>query len=134
LSNPDSAYFTATFDQAVRAIGFYITDASDWCCSSDTIGELRVVFTTASGTIVRDLTPEFNPNALVNGNVAFFGIFDPVDPFLSIAIRSDSNIPDEDSIGIDDFMVGIQAVPAPGTLGLMLGLLPAFGFLRRRPA
>ncbi len=131
LSDPGSTYFTATFDQPVRGIGFYLTDVSDWCCGAQGIGELRVVLTTGSGSSVRDLTPEFDPVNLVDGNVAFFGIFDDAAPFTSIAIRSDANIPDEDAIGIDDFMVSIQAVPAPGTLALMLGLLPVLGFVRR---
>ena len=132
LSDPGSTYFTATFDQAVRGIGFYLTDVSDWCCGAQGIGELRVELTTTSGSVVRDLTPELDPVNLVDGNVAFFGIFDDAAPFTSIAIRSDTNIPDEDAIGLDDFMVSIQAVPAPGTLALMLGLLPVLGFARRR--
>jgi hypothetical protein len=136
LSNQGSTYFTATFDQPVRGIGFYLTDPSDWaCCGPQPIGELRIELGTASGaTVVRDLTPEVDPIAIVDGNVAFYGIFDEADPFMSIAIRSDSNVPDEDAIGIDDFMVSIQAIPAPGTLALMLGVLPMLGFVRRRRA
>ena len=136
LSDPASTYFTATFDQPVRAIGFSATDPSDWaCCGPQPIGELRLVLGTESGaTVVRDLTPEFDPINLVDGNVAFFGIVDAADPFTSIAIRSDSNIPNEDAIGIDDFMVSIQAIPAPGTLAPMLGLLPVMGLVRWRGA
>jgi hypothetical protein len=135
LSNQGTTYFTATFHQAVRAIGFYVTDASDWnCCGRTNVGELRVVLTTASGTIELDLTPGINSNDILNGNTAFFGVLDNTELFTSIAIRSDASNGDEDGIGIDDVMISVNAVPAPGTLPLVLGLLPLLGFLRRRPA
>ncbi len=64
----------------------------------------------------------------------FCGVFDDVNPFTSFSIRSESNIPGKDAIGIDDFMISVAAVPAPGTLALLLGALPLLEFLRRRPA
>jgi len=132
-SDQGSTYFTATFDQAVRAIGFYVTDASDWNMFSN-VGELRVVLTTASGSLELDLTPGFDSTEIVNGNTAFFGVLDNAEPFTSIAIRSDASNGGEDGIGIDDVMISIRAVPAPGTLPLVLGLLPLLALLRRRLA
>ena len=134
LSDPGSTYFTATFDTAVRGIGFYVTDASDWaCCGGQVIGKLKVVLTTAGGSFEVDLISGFEPTDLVDGNVAFFGVFDAQDPFTSIAIRSAANIPDEDAIGIDDVMISLQQVPAPATLSLSLFvLLPGMSLLYSR--
>jgi hypothetical protein len=137
LSDQGTTFFTAAFDQAVRAIGFYITDINDWkCCnngaSPNTIGKLRLLLTSASGTTELDLTPGSDPIDLEDGNVEFFGVFDAVDPFTSIAIRSDANIPGGDGIGIDDVMISVRSVPAPGTVALLLSLLPVLGFVRSR--
>ncbi len=127
-----SNYFTATFDRGVHGIGFYITDASDW--AGTPAGEIKVLLTTASGSVELDLTPGFDPIDLVSGNVAFFGVIDAGDPFLSIALRNESNVLpiSTDGIGIDDVTIGVLAVPAPGTLPLLLGVLPGIALLRRR--
>jgi len=137
LSDQGTTFFTATFDQAVHAIGFYLTDINDWeCCSpgvpENTIGKLRLVLTGASGSTELDLSPGFDPIHLRDGNVEFFGVFDDVNPFTSIAIRSDANIPGGDAIGIDDVMISLGTVPAPGTGALLLTLLPAVWFVRSR--
>ena len=137
LSDQGTTHFTAEFDQAVRAVGFYLTDINDWeCCNNGappgTIGKLRLVLTNASGSTELDLTPGFDPINLKDGNVEFFGVFDAVDPFTSIAIRSDANIPGGDGIGIDDVMISVRSVPAPGTVALLLSLLPVLGFVRSR--
>jgi hypothetical protein len=138
LSNQGTTHFTATFDEPVRAIGFYLTDINDWeCCGANApmpIGKLRLVLTSASGSTELDLTPGFDPINLKDGNVEFFGVFDAVDPFTSIAIRSDANIPGGDGIGIDDVMISVRAVPAPGTGALLLPLLAMLGFVRSRCA
>lgn len=136
LSDQGTVHFTAEFDQAVRAIGFYLTDVDDWaCCGANApmpIGKLRLVLTSASGSTELDLTPGFDPINLTDGNVEFFGVFDAVNPFTSIAIRSDANIPGGDAIGIDDVMISVKAVPAPGTVALLLPLLPVLGWVRRK--
>jgi hypothetical protein len=136
LTESPTSYFSAAFDRPVHAIGFYATDASDW--SGTTADDIKVLLTTVSMVVELDLTPGLDPVSLVSGNVMFFGVIDTAEPFLSIALRNESGVSGDsrDGIGIDDLTIGLAAtaVPAPGTLPLLLGLLPLLGFLRRRAA
>ena len=102
LSAEGSTYFTASFDQPLRAIGFYITDASDWIGTAGPIAPLVVSLTTLSGTFDFDLTGSVDPTTIVDGNVAFFGALSAGDPITSVAIANPGSNPDEDAIGIDD--------------------------------
>ncbi|MCP5149698.1 MAG: hypothetical protein H6982_03025 [Chromatiales bacterium] len=132
LSAEGSTYFTASFDQPLRAIGFYITDASDWIGTPGPIAPLVVSLTTLSGTFDFDLTGSVDPTTIVDGNVAFFGALSAGDPITSVAIANPGSNPDEDAIGIDDVMVAVQSVPVPQTLTLLGAGLALLGWGRRR--
>jgi hypothetical protein len=124
-----NTYFVATFDQGVRAIGFDITDVSDWIGTPGPIPPLEAVFTTVSNaTVVLSLTQGLDPTTLVDGNVAFFGVFDALDPFTSFSIRSSANGPGGDAIGLDNVMISARAVPEPATLALAGVGLALLGF------
>ncbi len=131
LSEPGSTFFTATFDQALDGLGFFVSDVSDWFGFTPPVDDLFVVLGTASGaTVELDLTPGLDPTELRDGNMAFFGVIDSADPFRSIAIRSGRVASGGDALGIDNFMVSLNRVPLPGTLALVLAGLAVLA--RRR--
>lgn len=130
-----NTYFVATFDQGVQAIGFDITDVSDWIGNVDPVPPLEAVFTTVSNaSVVLSLTQGLDPRTLNDGNIAFFGVFDALDPFTSFSIRSSANAPAGDAFGLDNVMIGLRAaaVPEPGTLALIGGVLSVLALARRR--
>ncbi|MGE0388115.1 MAG: hypothetical protein AB7Q97_25600 [Gammaproteobacteria bacterium] len=128
LTQRDSTYFTVDFDTPLRALGFYITDASDWAGSPPgTIANLQVTLYRGTDTEVLDLFGGLDVTTVVNANFAFFGVVDAGAPITGISIANPASNPDADAIGIDD--VQIAPVPLPPAAAL---LLPGLALLRRR--
>ncbi|MBL8483912.1 MAG: hypothetical protein JNJ60_17075 [Rhodocyclaceae bacterium] len=125
-----SGYFTISLDTPVSALGFYITDASDWAGTGAQIPNLSVVLTQVSGTAALDLMGGLDPATVVDGNVAFFGVIDAANPITGFSIVNPAAVPDRDAIGLDNLQV--SAVPVPGSAALLaLGMLPLCAMRRR---
>lgn len=130
LSANGTSYFAFSFDRGVRALGFYITDASDWIGSGVGIASLQIVLHRASGDAALDLLGGLDAASVVNGNAAFFGVIDDAAPILGFSIFNPAGVPGEDAIGIDDLRV--SAVPEPSMVYLAGAGLLALRRTRRR--
>ncbi|MBX3667142.1 MAG: hypothetical protein KF778_01975 [Rhodocyclaceae bacterium] len=129
LTNSGSTYFSISFDRPLSALGFYITDASDWIGTGGSIPNLSVALSEVSGGSVLQLMGGLDPNTVVNGNAAFFGVIDTANPITGFSISNPAGVPDKDAIGLDNLQVAV--VPLPSTAALLaLGLLP-FAWSRR---
>lgn len=133
LSDNGSTYYTISFNTPVRALGFYVSDVSDWLNTGGSIPNLKLNLTQVSGGASLDLANGTDPNTIVNGNVSFIGVIDPANAITGFSISSAASIPGADAIGIDNLQV--SPVPEPSQAALMLaGILVLGGlqFLRTR--
>jgi hypothetical protein len=131
VTSPDTAFWSMTFDQPLRAFGFYATDPSDWAGSAPgAVASLRVVLSGSSGSTTYELTPGIDPATINNASVAFFGVVDAAAPFTQITLFHPPHLLMEDAVGIDNLM----AVPVPetDTYVLMLAGLGVMAALARR--
>lgn len=131
-----TAYFSVAFDHGLKALGFYITDASDWFNTAGPIPNLQVTLHQASGDVALDLFAGLDPATVNDGNVAFFGVVDASDPIDGFSISNPAGVPDKDAIGIDDLQVATfsspTAIPSPPVGYLMAAGLLAMRWVHRR--
>ncbi|HMV00819.1 MAG TPA: hypothetical protein PKD04_07025 [Rhodocyclaceae bacterium] len=122
LSGNGSTYFSIAFDQPLRALGFYLTDPSDWIGNPSAVPGLTLNLFQSGGTTSLDLLQGLDASQVVNGNVLFFGVVDTTDAITGFSISSLASIPDEDAIGLDHLQVAVRergAVPEPAPLALL---------------
>jgi len=125
-----TTFWSMTFNQELRAIGFCATDMSDWAGSSGTIPPLQVELAGSGGSVNYDLTPGIDPTTVANASVAFFGVVDADNPFNQITLVHPAHALTEDAVGIDNLMA--VAVPEPETWLTMLTGLGLLGWRLRR--
>jgi hypothetical protein len=127
----NTTFWSMTFNQPLRAFGFYATDPSDWAGSpAGSVPPLRVILTGSSGSPSYELTPGRDPNTINNASVAFFGIVDAAAPFTQITLFHPAHAFTEDAVGIDNLMA--VAVPEADTYLLMLAGLGVVAAAARR--
>ncbi|MBK7899876.1 MAG: hypothetical protein KA603_01710 [Azonexus sp.] len=122
LSGQGSTYFSFGFDRGVSALGFYLTDPSDWAGSGGSLPGLTLNLLRGSDVLSVDLLQGLDATQVVNGNVLFFGVVDSADPFTGFSISSSASLPDEDAIGLDDLQLAVArraSVPEPAPLVLL---------------
>ena len=132
LSNQGSTYFTIGFDQSVRAMGFYISDASDWIGNAGPLANLLVNLTQLSGGASLDLFGGLDAATVNNANVAFFGVIDNANPITGFSISSPASLPDADAIGFDRLQVAVAPAPRLDWL-VLIGLVSLSAARRMRP-
>ena len=69
LSGNGSTYFSIAFDQPLRALGFYLTDPSDWIGNPSAVPGLTLNLFQSGGTTSLDLLQGLDASQAVNGNV-----------------------------------------------------------------
>jgi hypothetical protein len=115
VTNQGTTFWTMTFSQAIGAVGFYMTDPSDWFASAPAgaIPALRILAEGSFGTVSAPLFSGLDPAEVRNGSLGFFGIVATgSNSFDRISIEHPSHPFSGDAIGIDDMMVAL-AVPVP---------------------
>lgn len=135
LSGQGSTYFTFAFDRAVSALGFYLTDPSDWAGTGGSLPGLTLNLLRGSDVLSVDLLQGLDATQVVNGNVLFFGVVDSADPFTGFSISSSASLPDEDAIGLDDLQLAVArraSVPEPAPLALLAMAFMAAALRGRR--
>lgn len=135
LSDNGSTYFEINFDQPLRALGFTLTDPSDWFGTTGPIPGLTLNLFQGGGTIAIDLLDGLDASTLVNGSFAFFGVVDATTPITGFSISSLATLPAGDAIGLDDLRISLassSSVPEPGALGLVAIALLGAAAVRRR--
>ena len=135
LSVEGTTYFTVDFASPIDGLGFFVSDLADWAGTAAPVPHLLAVLKTTDNTTVElDLSPGAEPGNLVSGNMAFFGVLGQGARFTSFALVNPRNGAGGDALGIDDFMVVLQAnrVPEPAGLGLAALALAGLALSRRR--
>ena len=120
LGSAGETLLTVHLDQAVKSVGFSLSDEADFGQSSNPGHELVL----GNGEVY-SLTPNI-PYDHPDGNAAFFGVVSAT-TFDTFSIRYPSNGfgtgTDADAVGIDDIVVAAP-VPEPATLAVLgLGLV-----------
>lgn len=138
LSNAGSTYYSFSFDQGVSALGFYLTDLSDWAGDDRTATGLELVLLQgADETVIPLVDPAVRVNDMVNGNLVFVGVVDAGKAITGFRIVGSALNPDEDALGLDQLMVAPRDVdsplPLPATGWMLLAGLALAGITRRRP-
>jgi hypothetical protein len=127
----NTTYYTVEFDRPVRALGFHISDASDWFNTGGEHRSLIVTLLYAGGAShAVDLFDTLDPVDIVNGNLGYFGVIDDASPLRGFSIANPLN-PDEDAIGLDN--LAVAAVPLPAAVWALVPALGLLGSVRRRP-
>jgi hypothetical protein len=127
----NTTFWTMTFNQPLRAFGFYATDPSDWAGSAPgTIPPLQVLLTGSGGSTSYELTPGRDPATINNASVVFFGIVDAAAPFTQVTLIHPAHALTQDAVGIDNLMA--VAVPEADTYMLMLAGLGVVAAAARR--
>lgn len=128
------SFWSMTFIQPLSALGFYLTDPSDWIGSAGPLPPIQIEVATSSGTTVYSLLPDGTDAAnVVNASVGFFGVVD-ASGITGITILNPASVPGRDGVAFDDF-IAVTAVPEPQTWMTMLSALGLLGIrLKRRAA
>lgn len=139
LSDAGSTYYSFSFDRGVDALGFYLTDLSDWAGDDRTATGLELVLLQGSDeTVIPLVDPAVRVNDMVNGNLVFVGVVDTGKPITGFRIVGSALNPDEDALGLDQLMLAPSDVdsplPLPATGWMLLAGLALAGITRRRPS
>lgn len=138
LSNAGSTYYAFSFDRGVSALGFYLSDLSDWAGDDRAATGLELVLLQgADETVIPLVDPSVRVNDMVNGNLAFVGVVDTDKPITGFRIVGSALNPDEDALGLDQLMLAARVdspLPLPATGWMLLAGLALAGISRRRPA
>ncbi len=128
------SFWSMTFSQPLSAIGFYLTDPSDWIGSAGPIPPIQIEVATNTGTTVYGLLPDGTDAAnLVNASVGYFGVVD-ASGITAITILNPASVPGRDGVAFDNF-IAVTAVPEPHTWMTMLAALGLLAVrLKRRDA
>lgn len=132
LANPDRSFFSMRFDRSVSALGFYLSDLSDWNGQTATGLEIVLLRDNAPDETLALLIPGTAPIQMVDGNLAFFGFVDAAQPIRGFRIHDPSTNPGADAIGLDLLMLPGAAVPLPASGALLAAGLALLGATRRR--
>lgn len=128
------SFWSMTFIQPLSALGFYLTDPSDWIGSAGPLPPIQIEVATSSGTTVYNLLLDGTDAAnVVNASVGFFGIV-AASGITGITILNPTSVPGRDGVVFDDF-IAVTAVPEPHTWMTMLAALGLLGIrLKQRAA
>lgn len=135
VTNQGTTFWTMAFSQPIVAVGFYMTDPSDWFAGGPSAGQvppLRIALEGDSGSMSFALFTGLDPSEVRTGSLGFFGVIDTTRPFDRVSIVHPAHAFAGDAIAIDDMLVA-TAVPEPGVWALLaagLGLI----MLRRQGA
>lgn len=127
-----SAFYTFTFDVPTRAIGFDLTDSSDWAGDSRPASHLVLTLVTSGGNLDFQLFDSTPANAMVSGNFGFFGVVSDAQDILGFTITNPAGNPDADALGLDNLSYAIEPVPLPGSAWLMLSAVAGAAGITRR--
>ncbi len=118
--DPARSMLTINFDREIHAIGFSLSDESDWGTNSSNPAHDLVL-----GNGERYSLTNGTPHSHTDGNSSFFGVVSAAG-FRTISIEYPAGAIgtglDADAVGIDDIVIG-NAVPEPATLAAFAGLL-----------
>jgi len=132
LGGNGNTYYTFRFDIPTRALGFDISDASDWFADVRPASNLVVTLLTSHGTVELPMFSAISPHDIVNGSFGFFGVVSDAQDLRGFSISNPLGNPDADAIGIDNLSVNIEPVPLPASAWMLLSALGGVAGLRRR--
>ncbi len=136
LTDAGTNFYSMDFDAGVHALGFFLSDPSDWIGATGPLPGLQLtLFRAGGGSTVLELLPGIDVSTLVDGNLAFFGVVDSSEAILGFSISNPLVLSGADALGLDQLLLGqaAHAVPVPASLSLALGAaLAACGARRRK--